>query len=133
MTNTSTVTNSNAHTLYAHWTANQYTVTLNANGGSVSTSTITVTYDSTYGTLPNPSRTNYSFSGWYTATSSGTHVTSSTVVKITANQTLYAQWKIKNAAPVISLNQLSSKDTTVFNIRANATDQRMISSHISYM
>lgn len=122
VTNTSTVTNSNAHTLYAHWTANQYTVTLNANGGSVSTSTITVTYDSTYGTLPNPSRTNYNFSGWYTATSGGTQVKSSTVVKITANQTLYAQWKIKNAAPVISLNQLSSKDTTVFNIRANATD-----------
>ena len=95
VTNTSTVTNSNAHTLYAHWTANQYTVTLNANGGSVSTSTITVTYDSTYGTLPNPSRSNYDFLGWYTATSGGTQVKSSTVVKITANQTLYAQWVAK--------------------------------------
>ena len=95
ITKTSTVTNSNAHTLYAHWTANQYKVTLNANGGSVSTSTITVTYDSTYGTLPNPSRSNYDFSGWYTATSGGTQVTPSTVVKITANQTLYAHWVAK--------------------------------------
>ena len=95
ITKTSTVTNSNAHTLYAHWTANQYTVTLNANGGSVSTSTITVTYDSTYGTLPNPSRSNYDFSGWYTATSGGTQVMPSTVVKITANQTLYAHWVAK--------------------------------------
>ena len=95
ITNTSTVTNSNAHTLYAHWTANQYTVTLNPNNGTVTPSTITVTYDSTYGTLPNPSRTNYDFAGWYTATSGGTQVTSTTSVKITANQTLYARWEAK--------------------------------------
>lgn len=79
-------------TLYAQWTANTYTVTFNANGGSCSTSSKSVTYDSTYGTLPTPTRTGYTFNGWYTATSGGTKITSSTTVSITSAQTLYAQW-----------------------------------------
>ena len=79
-------------TLYAKWTANSYTVTFNANGGSTSTSSKTVTYASTYGTLPTPTRTGYTFKGWYTASSGGTQVTSSSTVSITANQTLYAKW-----------------------------------------
>lgn len=52
-------------TLYAYWTPNTYTVTFNANGGSVSTSSKTVTYNSTYGTLPTPTRANYDFVGWF--------------------------------------------------------------------
>jgi uncharacterized repeat protein (TIGR02543 family) len=71
---------------------NTYTVTFNANGGSVSTASKTVTYASTYGTLPTPTRTGYTFAGWYTAASGGTSITSSTTVSITANQTLYAHW-----------------------------------------
>lgn len=120
--NTSTVTNSNAHTLYAHWTANQYTVTLNANGGSVSTSTITVTYDSTYGTLPKPSRSNYDFLGWYTATSGGTQVKSSTVVKITANQTLYAHWTSNNQSPNNPTISFISKTTNSITLKIFGTD-----------
>ena len=50
--------------LYAQWTPNQYTVTFNPNGGSVSPTTATVTYDSTYGSLPTPTRTGYNFAGW---------------------------------------------------------------------
>ena len=79
-------------TLYAKWKAIDYTVTFNANGGTTSTTSKTVTYDSTYKTLPSPTRSGYSFNGWYTATSGGTQVTESTTVKITAGQTLYAQW-----------------------------------------
>lgn len=63
-------------TLTANWTANTYTVTANANGGTIpttsgwsvasgsKTATKTVTYDSTYGTLPTPTRTGYTFAGW---------------------------------------------------------------------
>ena len=63
-------------TLTANWTANTYTVTANANGGTIPTTsgwtvasgskiaTKTVTYDSTYGTLPTPTRTGYTFAGW---------------------------------------------------------------------
>ena len=79
-------------TLYAWWTANTYTVTFNANGGSTSTSSKTVTYASTYGELPTPTRTGYTFKGWFTSASGTTQITSSTKVSITAAQTLYAQW-----------------------------------------
>ena len=92
VTETTTVTNVDDHTIYAHWSANTYTVSFNANGGSTPTSSKSVTYDSTYGTLPTPSRTNYDFLGWYTAAEGGTQVTSGTTVKITSDQTLYAQW-----------------------------------------
>lgn len=79
-------------TLYAVWTANSYTITFNANGGTVSSSSATVTYGSTYGTLPTPTKNGYTFNGWYTASSGGTQVTSSTIVDTAGNHTLYAQW-----------------------------------------
>lgn len=53
-------------TLYAKWTPNNYTVTFNANGGSVSPTSKTVTYDGEYGTLPLPTKSGYTFVGWYT-------------------------------------------------------------------
>ena len=93
-----------AITLYAKWTANQYTVTFNANGGSVSPAVKTVTYDSAYGDLPSPTRTGYTFDGWFTAASGGTQVTSSTKVAITAAQTLYAHWTAKTYTVTFNAN-----------------------------
>ena len=43
-------------TFTAQWTANTYTLTFNANGGSVGTSTKSVTYGNTYTDLPTPTR-----------------------------------------------------------------------------
>ena len=68
-------------------------VTFNANGGSVGTSSKTVKYDSTYGTLPTPTRTGYEFQGWYTSKSGGSRVTSSSTVTAESDHTLYARWK----------------------------------------
>ena len=51
---------------------------------------VTKTYGSTYGTLPTPSRTGYSFAGWYNAPTGGTQVSAST--QITGNTTWYARW-----------------------------------------
>ena len=39
--------------------------TLDANGGSVSTTSFTAYYPDTYGTLPTPTRDYYTFRGWY--------------------------------------------------------------------
>ena len=52
----------------------------------------TVTYGSTYGTLPTSTRDYYTFTGWYTAATGGTKIDSTSQVVITSNQTLYAQW-----------------------------------------
>ena len=61
-------------TLYAQWKKITYNITLNANGGSVGTSKIVVEYDGKLGTLPTPTRTGYTFTGWYTAKTGGTKV-----------------------------------------------------------
>ena len=81
-----------ACTLVAQWTANTYTVTFNPNGGTVSPTTKTVTYDSTYGSLPTPTRTGYNFAGWWTAASGGTQITTSTKVTTASNHSIYAHW-----------------------------------------
>lgn len=70
-------------------------VTFNANGGSVSPTSQTVTFGSAYGTLPTPTRTNYTFDGWYTAKTGGTRVTSTTTVDTFGGHTLYAHWTVK--------------------------------------
>lgn len=82
-----------ALTLYPVWTANNYKVTFNAQGGSLSTTTKTVTYNSSYGSLPSPTLAGYTFEGWYTAANGGTLITASSKVSIAANHTLYAKWK----------------------------------------
>ena len=92
ITSTTNVSLTTNQTLYAQWTANKYTITYNANGGILTTTSTGVTYGSTYGTLPTPNRTGYIFNGWYTATTGGTKITSSSTVSVTDNQTLYAQW-----------------------------------------
>ena len=67
-------------------------VTFDANGGSVGTASKKVFINTPYGTLPTPTRTGYSFVGWYTAASGGSLVKEDTNVSITSNQTLYAHW-----------------------------------------
>ena len=67
-------------------------VSFDANGGSVRTTSKTVTYKLTYGDLPTPTRSGYTFDGWYTARTGGTEVTSSTTVSTKSSQTLYAHW-----------------------------------------
>ena len=64
------------------------------NGGRVSSGSKTVICGKTYGTLPTPTRRGYTFAGWYTAKSGGSRIGSSSVVRITRNQTLYARWKL---------------------------------------
>ena len=84
--------------IYAHWqeqTAQEYTVTFDANGGSVNPSN-TQTKDAKLENLPTPTRGGYDFLGWYTAASGGTRVTTSTV--FTADATLYAHWEKKQSS-----------------------------------
>ena len=76
-TSSTKVTTPSDHKLVANWTANTYSVTFNPNGGSVSTTTKNVTYGSTYGDLPTPTRTGYTFNGWYNKRYSNTFSLSS--------------------------------------------------------
>ncbi|MBQ6783985.1 MAG: InlB B-repeat-containing protein, partial [Acholeplasmatales bacterium] len=52
-------------TLKASWEANKYTITYDVNGGdTLSSTTLEVTYDSEF-TLVTPTKTGYTFKGWY--------------------------------------------------------------------
>ena len=83
--------------LYAHWTPNTYTVTYDANGGTLSPASKTITYGETYGTLPTPIREGHTFTGW-TENQDGTGTvwtnenTQNWQWSYTRDVTLYAQW-----------------------------------------
>ena len=76
--------------LTVQWTAPTYTVTLHANGGSVSRDSVTTGADGKLASLPTPTRSSYSFNGWYTEKNGGTKVTTDTV--FSANTNVYAHW-----------------------------------------
>ena len=76
--------------LTVQWTAPTYAVTLHANGGSVSPASVTTGADGKLASLPTPTRSSYSFNGWYTEKNGGTKVTTDTVFH--AKTTVYAHW-----------------------------------------
>ncbi|MBO5102621.1 MAG: InlB B-repeat-containing protein, partial [Clostridia bacterium] len=66
------------------------TVTFNSNGGS-ECEILEVSPNTAYSTLPTPTRTGYTFAGWYKNSDlTGSAVSSTTTV--TADHTLYAKW-----------------------------------------
>ena len=91
--NTTTTDKYGNVTLTAQWDYHTYTVTLDPNGGEVSPTSIKVTYQSTYGSLPTPTRDGYVFKGWYTSATSGTQILSTTRYTSTQNTTIFAQWQ----------------------------------------
>ena len=109
-------------TLYAKWTTNTYTLTYNANGGSVTPSSKTVTYNVEYGTLPTPTRTGYTFAGWYTATTGGTQVTSGTKVTKTQNHTIYARWTA-NSGTKFTVKYYKQKADSTYPTTPNETKE----------
>jgi len=84
--------------LYAHWNANTYTVTLNQGAGGGGSTSVTATYDTSMPSITVPSRTGYSFGGYYTeADGGGTQYYTSTGASaknwdIAENKELYAKW-----------------------------------------
>jgi uncharacterized repeat protein (TIGR02543 family) len=102
----STAVNTNL-TLYAQWKAAPkptptYTISFDANGGKFANGSasqkVSVKQGAKYALAAAPSRSGYTFAGWFTAKSGGSKVTGSPVA--TAARTLYAQWK---AAPPVKL------------------------------
>lgn len=94
------------HTLYAHWELSQYTVYFDANGGSCSTASMPAVIGTAPSSLPTPTRTGYTFAGWYTAASGGTQLTISNwntnisgmdaATLVNNGLTLYAHWTVNS-------------------------------------
>lgn len=107
----SSYTKNEATTLTAQWTVNTKTFVFNANGGTSTMNSQTISYASsgyTALTANTFTRDNYDFNGWNTAADgSGTNYTNEQLIarnQITSNSTinLYAQWKIAYTAPEIT-------------------------------
>lgn len=91
-----TVETDQPHTLYAHWTGKQYTVTFDANGGELTDNTTkTVTCGERYDDLPTPTRKGYYFKGWFLKPNGVSKVNEYSRVEKTEDHTLYAYWERK--------------------------------------
>lgn len=113
--NTTSVGTNPPTTLYAHWIAKKYTVTLDANGGTVSMASRTATYGSKYPALPDATRTGgYTFDGWYTQKTGGTKVDDNTTVTTAANHTLYAHWHLTPAQAPYNVKLTMDPTTGVY-------------------
>lgn len=86
-------------TLYAVWSPKTYTVTLNAAGGTGGTTSVTATFDDPMPNITIPTRTNYSFLGYFSAQNGqGTQYydangSSTNSWTTPSNATLYAAWE----------------------------------------
>ena len=83
----------NGTTLKAYYTLTEKQLIFNANEGTVTPESKTVYYNSAIGTMPSPTRSNYTFLGWYTQASGGILIDSNTVYMYKTNTTVYAHWK----------------------------------------
>lgn len=73
---------------------------------------VTKQQGTTYGTLPTVSKTGYTFSGWYTASTGGTKVTSTSKVPKNSSTILYAHWTAKKYTVTFNENYGSKKTST---------------------
>lgn len=87
---------------------NPIKVKFDANKGDVGKKSKIVTDKKKYGTLPKPTRSGYSFKGWYTKKSGGKKITSKSIFTGTKGKTLYAHWSKKSYKPNVKIKE--SKD-----------------------
>lgn len=119
--NTTQVTTAKYHVLCAHWVANEYTVTFDAQGGTFpndgsKTQTMNLEYYRTY-SVPqqNPTKSGYVFEGWYTERTGGTQVTTQIRMTAAENHTLYARWRqIKETTVTVGEVTLTFEGTPVY-------------------
>lgn len=108
-------------------------VTLNANGGTVNPSSITVYDGRTYEDLPTPIWAGHIFNGWYTSVEGGTKYENTTEVTTSeTTQTLYAQWTSLLLADFVKVGDYVNYPVTYTNVNTNTTDNNRKASDTGY-
>lgn len=92
-------------------------VRFDANGGTVTPTTLTTYKGMNYDSLPTPTWFGHTFNGWYTAASGGTKITNATeVTSANITQTLYAHWTSRLLADKVEPGQLVNYDVGYSNV-----------------
>ncbi|MBE6580153.1 MAG: hypothetical protein E7650_00875 [Ruminococcaceae bacterium] len=101
-------------TLTASWSNNSYTITYDANGGSVEDPSTSVIYDNNYALL-SPTRTHYNFAGWYYGDDKIDLTGSWSIAKDVA---LKAKWEAKTYTITYELDGGSADNPSTHNIES---------------
>ena len=72
---------------------NPHIITLNANGGTVSPTSIEIAEGTVYGNLPIPTKSGFVFAGWYKESTFNTRIENDSIFNDATNITLYAKWE----------------------------------------
>ena len=113
---TDTITVNDDITLYAQWNRIMYTITFDANGGSVNPASVSVPKGETL-SLPTPERNGYAFAGWFTQNNE--QVSNSTVFN--EAKTLYAHWNSYVAAQSVVIKGGKNESVTITTPRETLT------------
>ena len=110
----------------ANWTANSYTVTLDRGAGTGGSDSAKATYGSALPAIQTPSRTGYSFMGYFDAADGGTQYytplgESANNWNKTSNATLYARWQANKYAVSFDANGGSGGQTASVDATYDAT------------
>lgn len=113
--------------LYARWSIITYTITYSLNGGTITeTNPSTYTVETPAIILHNPSKTNYTFAGWYSAANFSGSAITSIAAGTTGNLTLYARWSPVSFSITYVLNggANSSQNPTSYTVETAAITLR---------
>lgn len=114
-----TTTDGDIITAIAQW-KKQYTLTFDADGGTVSETSRTITERSQVGSLPTPTKEGYPFYGWYTNPQSGVYYAFDGGNDIRDDTTIVASWGInRDKLAVENKNALSDGTYKLFQIMEN--------------
>ena len=86
---------------------------------------LTVTYDGTYASLPTPTKTGYTFAGWYLDSGLTKPVTTSTKVTTASNHTLYSKWTVNtyqvDVNTYLENTHVVNLDSIQFDVKVNGS------------
>ena len=123
--NTFTMGSANA-TVKAVWQANEYTLTVDPNGGTYSGDTsVKVAYGKTY-TLSTPTKTGYTFVKWEVS-GTGSSINGNTFTMGNADATVKAIWKENDRLTFDSTLSVDADNKMIYNIKPNTIMSDIIS------
>ena len=105
----------------AHWQANAYTITLDANGGLVDGTTVAVVYNQSF-TLPGAERKGYIFLGWTYDEQKTPEIGVTIKVGTAGNKRFTAKWKANDYTVTFDANGGTVIATSAFKDRAKLTN-----------